>query len=343
MEKLIIKDFTHYQSAHCENGVTVGLLRDKGVDFLTEPLAFGIGAGLFYIHLPFMKFSGGPAISYRSMPGTVFSKTCKALGIPLERKKFRDEQKAQNFLDNLLKQNKIVGCQVGVFHLNYLAKEYRFHFNAHNLIVYGKDGDEYLISDPVMDRTTVLDSKTLTKVRFAKGQLAPKGHIYYPKEITTKITKETIQKAIAKGIKTNAFYMLKIPTAFFIGAKGIRYTAKKVRALREKKSLRAAGLYLGQIIRMQEEIGTGGAGFRFMYSAFLEQAFEYIPNDNLLRISEELTKSGDLWRNNAVRMAGVFKGRTTEQKHFDEIADVMIEISHIEEKAFKDLDKLKFL
>lgn len=338
---MINKDFKHYQSAHCENGVTTALLRHKGLDFLTEPLAFGIGAGLFYIHIPFMKFSGGPAISYRSMPGLIFSRTCKALNIPIQRKNFNTEKKAQEFLDDLLQQNKIVGCQVGVFHLSYLVKEYRFHFNAHNLIVYGKQNDNYLISDPVMEHTTILDSETLTKVRFAKGTLAPKGHLYYPKEFDSNISKETIRKAIAKGIKTNVFFMLKVPTAYITGTRGIRYTAGQVRKLRNKMSLRKAGLYLGQIIRMQEEIGTGGGGFRFMYSAFLEQAYEYIPDENLLKISEELTKSGDLWRNNAVRMASVFKGKTTEQKHFDEIADIMIEISHIEEKVFKKLDKLK--
>ena len=84
MENNIIHDFKHIQSAHCENGVTTSLLKHKGADFLTEPLAFGIGAGLFYIHIPFVKFSGGPAISYRSMPGSVFSKTCKALNIDLK-------------------------------------------------------------------------------------------------------------------------------------------------------------------------------------------------------------------------------------------------------------------
>ena len=92
---------------------------------------------------------------------------------------------------------------------------------------------------------------------------------------------------------------------------------------------------------MQEEIGTGGGGFRYIYAAFLEQAYQYIPKDELLSISEEITKSGDMWRNCAVQMAGIFKGRITEQKHFDEIANMMTEISYIEEEAFKRLSKIK--
>lgn len=67
-----IKDFKHLQAAHCENGVTTNLLKHCGFDFMTEPLAFGMGSGLFYIHIPFITFSNGPAISFRTLPGKIF-------------------------------------------------------------------------------------------------------------------------------------------------------------------------------------------------------------------------------------------------------------------------------
>ena len=67
-----MEDFKHIQTAHCENGVAVNLLKEQGMDFLTEPLAFGMGSGIFYIHIPFLKVNGGPAISFRTMPGSIF-------------------------------------------------------------------------------------------------------------------------------------------------------------------------------------------------------------------------------------------------------------------------------
>ena len=133
-----MSNFKHNQTAHCENGVTVSLLKYHGVDFITEPLAFGLGSGLFYIHIPFLKVNNGPAISFRTMPGAIFNRTCKSLGVKVERKKFRSKEAAQVFLDAKVEEGIPVGCQVGVFHLPYFPKEYRFHFNAHNLIVYGK-------------------------------------------------------------------------------------------------------------------------------------------------------------------------------------------------------------
>ena len=88
-----------------------------------------------------------------------------------------------------------VGCQVGVYYLPYFPKEYRFHFNAHNLIVYGKEDDNYLISDPVMETTATLTTYELERVRFAKGALAPRGQLYYPKEKKI-VTDDQIRKAI---------------------------------------------------------------------------------------------------------------------------------------------------
>ena len=176
-----MENFKHIQTAHCENGVTVSLLKHNGVDFITEPLAFGLGSGLFYIHIPFMKVNNGPAISFRTMPGAIFKRTCKSLDIKVERKKFNSKFEAQSFLDEKLNEGIPVGCQVGVFHLNYFPKAYRFHFNAHNLIVFGQEDGKYLISDPVMETTTTLFPDELEKVRFAQGALAPKGQLYFPK------------------------------------------------------------------------------------------------------------------------------------------------------------------
>ena len=334
-----MNEFKHIQTAHCENGVTVNLLQQKGCDFLNEPLAFGMGSGLFYIHIPFMKVNGGPAISFRSMPGSIFNRTCKVLNVKVERKKFKSRIIAKQYLDNCLNNNLSVGCQVGVFHLMYFPKEYRFHFNAHNLIVFGKENDNYLVSDPVMETTTSLTTREMEKVRFAQGALAPKGHIYYPASVGN-IDDALIRSAIIKGIKRNVRDMLYIP-ARVTGIRGINHTAKKIRKWREQVGPKKAGLFLGQIVRMQEEIGTGGGGFRFLYAAFLEQASERLQNDQLTGISEQFTKAGDLWRDSALQMAGIYKGRITEQKDFDECADIMNEIAAVEKKAFKELEKIK--
>jgi hypothetical protein len=341
-------EFNHLQAAHCENGVTAGLLHHIGLDKITEPLAFGIGSGLFYIYIPFIQISNGPAIAFRTMPGLIFKRTCKALGIPVIRRRFRSREEAAAELDRLLDEGQPVGCQVGVYYLTYFPKEYRFHFNAHNIVVYGRDKphsdkpgeDIYLISDPVMEKTTTLTGYELERVRFAKGALAPRGQLYYPVG-GREVTDMQIARAIRKGIKRNVNAMIHIPGAI-AGVKGIRYTGNKIKKWREQLGLHKAGLYLAQLVRMQEEIGTGGGGFRYIYAAFLQEAHAYCPQDQLPVISAMFTRSGDLWRTAAVQAAGIYKGRISSQQDFNVMGDYLLEIAEIEKRAFEALNKIKW-
>ncbi|MEO6729881.1 MAG: BtrH N-terminal domain-containing protein [Ferruginibacter sp.] len=333
-------DFEHLQAAHCENGVTTNLLRSAGANKLTEPLSFGIGSGIFFVYIPFLKINNGPAIAFRTMPGLIFKRTCKSLGIPVVRKKFSSKEQAEKFLEECLEAGQAVGCQVGVYYLTYFPKQYRFHFNAHNLIVYGREDDNYLISDPIMENVTTLSRYELERVRFAKGALAPRGQIYYPKENTV-VSDERMRAAIKHGIKKSVNDMLHIPFNI-AGVKGIAGTGKKIKKWKDQLGQQKAGLYLAQLVRMQEEIGTGGGGFRYIYGAFLQEAHAYHPNDALLEISNIFTQAGDVWRNAAVQAAGIYKGRIGTQGDFNVMGDYLLQISEIEKKAFQALSKIKW-
>ena len=89
----------HIQSAHCENGVVVNLLRDHGLAFMNEPLAFGIGSGLFYIHLPVLKLNNGPAITFRTMPGAIFKRSCRLLEVDYVSRRLSKPAAAEAYLD----------------------------------------------------------------------------------------------------------------------------------------------------------------------------------------------------------------------------------------------------
>src|SRR3978361_928105 len=108
-------DFKHRQAAHCESGVTTNLLCQSSGGKITEPLAFGMGAGLFFAYIPLIKINNGPAIAFRSMPGIIFKRTCHSLGIQVTRKKFSSRQQAKDLLDKKLEEGYAVGCQVGVY------------------------------------------------------------------------------------------------------------------------------------------------------------------------------------------------------------------------------------
>ena len=68
-------------------------------------------------------------------------------------------------------------------------------------------------------------------------------------------------------------------------------------------------LYLSHIVRMQEEIGTGGAGFRFIYASFLRETAKALNNDLLAEASEMMAEAGDQWRMFALVSSKMGKGR----------------------------------
>ncbi len=324
-------NFTHHQSAHCENGVASNLLKFNGLD-ISEPMVFGIGSGLFFVYLPFVKVNYAPAISYRPMPGSIFNKLANRLGIKIKRTKFSNPVNATKALNENLKNNIPSGLQVGVYNLTYFPEEYRFHFNAHNLVVYGKTDTHYLISDPVMESVTTLTHEELNKVRFAKGAFAPKGQLYYPTYIPEQID---LKNAILKGIKATCRDML--APAPIIGVRGIRFVANKIKKWPLKHGTKKTNHYLAQIVRMQEEIGTGGGGFRFIYAAFLQEASVILNDSELQKLSTEMTEIGDLWRDFAINASRVYKNRSSQTDVYNSLGNELIAIANREEIFFKKL------
>jgi hypothetical protein len=330
-------NFSHHQHAHCESGVTANLLKHQGID-LSEPMAFGIGAGIFFAHLPFVKISGVPGSTFRTWPGAIFKRVSQRLGVTMHTEKFRTPEKAMLALDDALAAGRPTGMLSSVYYLPYLPEAFRFHFNAHNLIIYGKEGNEYMVSDPVLEDVARIPLQDLEKARFAKGTPEPRGFMYFITDVPKQID---YRKAIQQGIKQTCFFMLSPPLPWF-GNKAIFLLANKIKEYPKKLTLRKASLYLGNIIRMQEEIGTGGAGFRYLYAAFLQEAGEMLKRDDLKEMSAGLTQIGDEWRNFAYHAARQMKARQTDIVSFDELGDLLRLCGEKERDFFKRLDKFKF-
>jgi hypothetical protein len=298
--------FGHRQSAHCESGVMSAMMTHGGLP-LSEPMAFGLAAALSFALIPFVKLSGLPLIAYRRPPGAIIKGVCTRLGIRMQRRTFRNPQKGMDALDRALGEGRIVGLQSSVFWLPYFPEDMRFHFNAHNLIVYGRDGDDYLVSDPVFEEAVRCDRASLMKARFAKGALAARGLMYYPEHVPEAVDHA---RAIPAAIRANYRVMARAPLPF-VGLRGIRRLGKNLVALSRDPRRRDDYLprLLGHIVRMQEEIGTGGAGFRFIYGAFLREASTVLGLASLKEGSEAMTEAGDTWRLFALRASKMCKGR----------------------------------
>jgi hypothetical protein len=330
------RTYIHRMSAHCETGVTSALFLDKGID-LSEPMIFGIGSGIFFGHLPFLKWTGLPISTYRSLPGSVFAKTAKRLGAKVVRKRFRSPQKGMDELRRVIRTGQIVAVTTNVYWISYFPRRYRFNFNGHNLIVLYEIENGFRVSDvALLDYTVDCSAHDMERARFARGPMEPHGLMYYPLSVNPN---PDIRKACITGMLDSCKQMLKIPLPLF-GVKGIRYLAKKIIKMPDKLGYVEACRQLAHVVRFQEEMGTGGAGFRFIYAAFLQEAAELFGSAELAELSKDMTAIGDIWREFAIVSARIIKQRGQSEETFAKAGGLMLICARHEEQLFKDLNNV---
>ncbi|UOP05503.1 BtrH N-terminal domain-containing protein [Conchiformibius kuhniae] len=326
-------DFPHRHTAHCESGTLSALLRRHGCD-LDEAMVFGLGRALAFAYIPIVKLAGMPLISYRIPPGRIIANVCRSLNLRVQRQRFASPEKGMAALDAVLDAGDVAVLQTSVFWLPYFPAEMRFHFNAHNLLVYGKDGADYLISDPVFEQAQRCRAEDLQRARFAKGALAPKGLMYTLADAAAlHDVPQRLPQLLRRAVAKNARSML--APVFFVGVRGMRTLSRRLAVLPEKHDEAHCRRYLGHIVRMQEEIGTGGAGFRYLYACFLQQAADVCGETAWQRASQELTAIGDTWREFAADCV-----RHCRQSPLDGLADLAAQLHGLaqrEERLWRGL------
>jgi len=331
-------NYDHRISAHCETGVTSGLLRFYGYNY-SEPMVFGLSASLYFVHIPFVNILGFPTTAFRPQPGVVFSRLMRLLGFKIHKKTFANKNKAVQQLDSLLEKGIPTGCVTSTYHLTYLPTEYRYHFNAHNICVVGKEGDDYLVSDPICAEILPISSHDLLRARFAKGSFPPRGKLYWVESLPKK--EPDLNKLMRKAILKNCKRMIHEPGPVpFIGVNAFKYLGNRIPKYPAMYGEKKATLHLVNLLRTLEERGTGGAGFRFLYAAFLQEAAKITGISELDDFSQRLTDIGDHWRVFAMECGRVFKKRSSENTSYQTIGDLVKEIGKEEELFFRDLEKL---
>lgn len=324
--------FDHKMSAHCETGTLSAQLHHHGCE-LSEAMIFGIGSGIFFGYFNNSRFTF-PTFIVRNKPGQIRKNLSSLTGIKFHTEKFRSPQQAQQGLELLLEKNIPAATQVDFFFMDYLPQYLRVHINVHFINVVGKTGDNYLISDCYYPKIVELNENSLIKGRFAGGNMAPKGFLFYPVHIPSDLK---LEKAVSKGIKKACFNMLKLPVPF-IGIKGMRKFAKHITSW-PGLAIDSEDLshQLSKINVLLEDQGTGGAGFRFMYATFLRQAAEILNKETLNDMSKQMMNIGDQWREVSLYAARIAKKRDMGHDRLAELGQMIGKQADAEEKFFREL------
>jgi len=327
--------FNHKMGAHCESGTVASLLNHAGLE-ITEPMVFGIASGIFFGYFHKHKAFTFPVFIVRNRPGEMRKNIRKRLGIKFKTFSYKDSQSGMQALDELLEKNIPVASQVDFYYMDYVPTWEQVHINVHFMIVIGKEGSTYIISDSYFPKPVELKEESLLRGRFAGGNMSPKGFLFYPEHIPENTD---YSKPIIKGIKKACFNMLNIPVPF-IGIKGIRLFARKVvdwpSLARDTDHLSHEVMKINILL---EDQGTGGAGFRYMYATFLQQASDILNNPDLKELSGELMSIGDGWREISLFAARIGKNRDLGPDTMKQLGNMIMERADVEEKFFKQLKK----
>jgi hypothetical protein len=325
--------YRHKMAAHCESGTVTSLLNNAGLD-ITEPLVFGISSGIFFGYFHKMKSFTFPTFIVRNKPGQMRKNVAKRLGIKFHTEKFKNAEKGQQKLDELLEKGIPVAVQVDFFYMDYIPAWERVHINVHFIVVVGKRGSTYIVSDSYFPQLVELEAESLRKARFAGGNMSPKGFLFYPEHIPQN---PDYNKAIVKGIRKACYYMLKIPIPF-LGISGIRMMARKIvdwpSFARDTEHLSHEIMKINILL---EDQGTGGAGFRFMYASFLQQAADLIKRPELNGYSARMMEIGDGWREISLFSARIGKNRDLGRERLLELREMLNKRALAEETFFKQL------
>jgi hypothetical protein len=224
--------------------------------------------------------------------------------------------------------------RTNIFWLPYIPERFRFQFNGHNIVVHGRTPEnDYVVSDPIMDRTATCPERAMNRARFSAGTLAPNGLIFFPEPAVG--GKPDFERAIRAGVRETVGRMLNVPLPYF-GVRGIRYMSRRIAGWPKKLTDPAKlSLNLANVVRMQEEIGTGGGGFRYLYAAFLQESADLTHAPVLAEAARRLTDAGNLWRDFATLAVQKAKGRADTP--YERIPALLLDIAKLEQEIFTDL------
>lgn len=337
----MIEGYPNTRRLHCETGAFVSMMKHFGYE-ISEPMAFGIGSGLYFLYTPLLKLQNTIYPIFRSWPVSIVQNVSRRLQLPYHEKKFKGHpEKAKAELETLIGEGVPVGVVVNVKGLPYFnVSGGGIDFNGHIITVISKEGDNYIVADTDSRLTTndfiKVDETTLEKIRFAQGLAAPHGQMFHFDPIPEGFAATVdLKQAILAGLKDTCHNMLQIPFRYF-GWKGIGYFADDMRKWERKYDNRQICYRLLWYYRVIERAGTGGAGYRYIYAEFLKEAAPLVQSTVLDECASMMTDVAEQWRRFSLDCRRYLR---KDEVSLNEIADQLDAISACEHEIFKRIRK----
>ena len=317
---------------HCET-TALGVLLDHAGLRLSEPMRFGLGAGLSFIYWD-SKRQDFPFLGGRVKPFALTRTLTDYLGIALHVQETGSAAKAWHHAAAAIDRGVPVGLQLDSHDLEYFTT--RVHFAGHMVAMYDYDDTRAYLVDTVQQGGRVATSlSSLARARAARGPMSAR-HRSFTVDVPTGTDPVP---ALVSAITSCAEAFLDPPIAN-LGNRGIRTAANRITTWLDR--IAEPGRDLPVIATLMERAGTGGALFRNLYRDFLAECRELLPSrhaDRLTRARDGFAASARHW----TEVAGLIEqaGTTLNPDRLTEAGRLLDRIAATETAAMATLRGLR--
>ena len=349
-----IGSYEHRVASHCETGSMRNLLVHDGLA-ITEPMVFGLGSGPAFYYLFFSRsHTGFPLVGIRNRPGSIIKNVAGLLGVDMFGKRLGSPAEAMREADRLIDEGRPVIACVDMFYMKYLPQFLQVHAPFHFIILVGHDETSYAVSDPYFDCPGVLRRSDLEVAWDTHAKMSQDNFLAYARRVPREVD---WRRAVIAGMKRTIKGMLPPRPVRrllkFVGVEGMRMYARK--------SLEWPRRYDGHWLREGilwnavafEDQGTGGAAFRLMYGAFLQEASAILGSSEIEGLATKMVEHGQAWRYCSRRLIQIGKQVPMRDRDFPawieenrarldeglrEFHDLFMERAAFEERFWSDLE-----
>ncbi len=288
---MLLAGFVHRPGVHCGSTALADALRIRGLD-LTEPMAFGLGAGLGFYYLDSPVLSPTRLIQGRQWP--LEETACGVLGASIQVRTEDDPVRAWSRVREAIDRGLAPILSTDLRFLPYWRTS--TPFNGHRVVIAGYDEEDEvaLVADTEREALQEVAFDDLERARASSGQpLGYTGRLWM--EVDAPARSPVWRDAIADALRRQARHML-LSQDGHSGISALERFAEELGSWSERardEADRAWGFRFAY--QSIEKRGTGGANFRLLYLQFLEEVAPILPAVSRLGLSERMREIAAGW------------------------------------------------
>jgi len=297
--QVLLQGFSHRPGLHCGSTALADALRVRGLD-LSEPMAFGLGAGLGFYYLESPSLSPSRLFLGRQWP--LEETACDVLGAPIAVRTEDDPERAWERVKGALDRGLSPILSTDLRFLPYWRTS--TPFNGHRVVLAGHDLARgiALLADTGWEALQEVSLADLEAARASDGQpLGRTGRRWMEVDAPPRL--RPWREAIADAIRRQAKHML-LSTDGWVGVSALERFAAELPSWPDRARDEADRAWCFRFaFQTIEKRGTGGGNFRLLYAGFLAEAAAHLPSIARLGLPERMRSLAADW----TRLALSFK------------------------------------